>query len=79
MMTFSIPDKEVFSYRETGRILGVSHHTIHIAVQNGNIATLQGKDILGNPATWRVIPRSEVERLARQKGLLPPAESQGNL
>lgn len=70
MPDFSIPDKEEFRVREVARILGVSHHTINIAIDQGDIQTIQGHDVLGREARWKVIPRSEVERLARQKGLL---------
>ena len=70
MTEFKLPDKEVFSAREVGRLLGVSNKTITDAVNKGTIASQPGKDVLGNPANWRVIPRSEVERLARQMGLL---------
>jgi len=70
MTQFEIPDKPFFRAREVGRILGVSHHTIQNGIDRGTIQSEQGKDILGNPASWRVIPRDEVIRLARQKGLL---------
>ena len=70
MPDFIIPDKDDFSAREVARILGVSLFTITTAINNGDIHTEQGKTVLGLPSNRRVIPRLEVERLARQKGLL---------
>lgn len=70
MTEFKIPDKEEFRIREVARILGVSHHTLNNAIADGSIETVDGHDVLGRVAHWKVIPRSEVERLARQKGLL---------
>ena len=70
MPDFSIPEKEEFRVREVARILGVSHHTINIAIDQGDIQTVQGHDVLGRVAHWKVIPRSEVIRLAQQKGLM---------
>lgn len=70
MPDFKIPDKSDFSAREVSRILGVSLFAITTAINNGQIQTIQGKTVLGFPSNRRVIPRSEVERLARQKGLL---------
>lgn len=60
-------DKEVFSARELARMLGVSHFTILRGIRKGTIRTEPGVDVLGNETKWRVIPRQEAERLARQQ------------
>ena len=66
-----IPDKEVFSYSEVARILGVAKTTIFNAVRSGEIQTIPAKTILGvESQSRRQIPRDEVVRLAKQKGLL---------
>lgn len=70
MPEFKIPNKEEFRVREVARIIGVSHHTINNAIADGSIAVVDGHDVLGRVARWKVIPRSEVIRLAQQKGLM---------
>ena len=70
MAAFQIPPGKEFRVRRVASILGVSHQTINRAIADGFIEVRQGHDILGRPANWLVIPRSEVERLARQMGLL---------
>ena len=67
---FHIPPGKEFRVRRVASILGVSHQTINKAIADGSIQARQGHDILGRPANWQVIPREEVERLARQMGLL---------
>lgn len=69
-MTFEIPDKEVFTYREVARLLGVAHTTIFKAVSSGRIQTITTTIGALGDRTREMIPRYEVERLARQKGLL---------
>lgn len=71
LMPFIIPDKDVFSYSAVARLLGVSKTTIFDAVRRGDIQTIPSKTALGiESQNRRQIPVSEVERLARQKGLL---------
>lgn len=70
MTQFHMPPGNEFRVRRVASILGVSHQTISKAIADKSIVAHQGHDILGRPAKWLVIPRSEVERLARQMGLL---------
>lgn len=70
MPDFFIPDKEVFTYREVARLLHVAHTTIFKAVAEGRIQTIPVIGGALGDRTREMIPRYEVERLARQKGLL---------
>ena len=70
MPDFLIPDKEAFTYREVARLLKVAHTTIFKAVAEGRIQTISVTSGALGDRTRDMIPRSEVERLARQKGLL---------
>lgn len=66
-----IPDKEAFSVREASRILGYSHRALTRGIKQGKIVSLDFAVYqIGAIKLWKRIPRSEIERLAREKGLI---------
>lgn len=79
-LLFVLPNKEVFSLREASRLLGFDRETLRRGIESGKIVAVDiphyGLDGL---KTWKQIPRHEVERLARQKGLIDAGDSPENV
>lgn len=72
MVSFLLPPKEVFSVREASRLLKWDKKTLQRHIRDGYIRTVpvEVPRVVGGPVIWQQLPRSEVERLAHEKGLL---------
>ena len=71
MPLFILPNKEVFSLRAASKLLGYDRETLRRGIEAGKIIAVEiPHATLDGLQTWKQIPRHEVERLARQKGLI---------
>lgn len=71
MLPFVLPPDEVFSLRKAGKLLGWDPKTLKKGIDDGTITAVEmPQQHLSGLKIWLQIPRHEVERLARQKGLL---------
>ena len=71
MPLFILPNKEVFSIRQASRLLGYDRETLRRGIESGKIIAVEMSHYrLDGLKVWKQIPRHEVERLARQKGLI---------
>ena len=71
MLPFLLPDKEVFSLREAARLLGFDAKTLKKGIEDGKIISVDmPQHHLSGLKMWKQIPRHEMLRLAKQKGLI---------